>query len=348
MTSDAKIGLLLGLVFIFIIAFVINGLPRFRNTTNGSELTTNMVSSQNDPLGIGDRERKVQNLIDWPQPQVEDRQLQTETVQPPSQDDGGIRYQRNLPDIIPYTPIVETAEESESAPAEPAVVDSGGIDGSSIIGRIANHSSGGTRDGGRGTMDEPRATNDESRETGETRQPEPSEDKKNEIKKPRPVRPASPKVYTTCDGDTLSLIAKKFYGTEEGNKLANIMRIFEANRGVLPSADQVKIGQNLLIPPPVASQKVQNKTEQTTLPGALFEKVESVGRKILQPDKPEDKPKPTPPRQYVVQDGDYLWRIAAQQLGDGNRYKEIAKLNADILTDENSLSIGTTLKLPAR
>ena len=30
MTSDAKIGLLLGLIFIFVIAFVINGLPSLR------------------------------------------------------------------------------------------------------------------------------------------------------------------------------------------------------------------------------------------------------------------------------------------------------------------------------
>lgn len=37
MTSDAKIGLLLGLVFIFVIAFIINGLPgsaRNKTATN--------------------------------------------------------------------------------------------------------------------------------------------------------------------------------------------------------------------------------------------------------------------------------------------------------------------------
>ena len=34
MTSDAKIGLLLGLVFIFVIAFVINGLPSLRPPTS--------------------------------------------------------------------------------------------------------------------------------------------------------------------------------------------------------------------------------------------------------------------------------------------------------------------------
>ena len=53
MTSDAKVGLLLGLIFIFIIAFVLNGMPRFRKAANNSELTTNMVNSQNDKLGIG-------------------------------------------------------------------------------------------------------------------------------------------------------------------------------------------------------------------------------------------------------------------------------------------------------
>jgi len=37
MTSDAKIGLLLGLVFIFIIAFIIKGLPQFRNGSDSRE-----------------------------------------------------------------------------------------------------------------------------------------------------------------------------------------------------------------------------------------------------------------------------------------------------------------------
>ena len=65
MTSDAKIGLLLGLLFIFIIAFVINGLPRFRNITNGSEMTTNMVSANNDTQPIGSRERQAPGVFNW-------------------------------------------------------------------------------------------------------------------------------------------------------------------------------------------------------------------------------------------------------------------------------------------
>ena len=46
MTSDAKIGLLLGLVFIFIIAFVINGLPRFKSVLAENELTLNANPSE--------------------------------------------------------------------------------------------------------------------------------------------------------------------------------------------------------------------------------------------------------------------------------------------------------------
>ena len=53
MTSDAKIGLLLGLFFIFIIAFLINGLPKLGRESNNSELTNMMTGSDDSTLGIG-------------------------------------------------------------------------------------------------------------------------------------------------------------------------------------------------------------------------------------------------------------------------------------------------------
>ena len=62
MASDAKIGLLLGLVFIFIIALIINGLPSFHESGNNNELTTKMVHSQNSPPAIAAKERGVINL----------------------------------------------------------------------------------------------------------------------------------------------------------------------------------------------------------------------------------------------------------------------------------------------
>ena len=46
---------------------------------------------------------------------------------------------------------------------------------------------------------------------------------------------------------------------------------------------------------------------------------------------------------YTVKAGDSLWRIAAQQLGNGARYKEIKTLNG---LKNNTIHAGQVLKLP--
>jgi len=54
-------------------------------------------------------------------------------------------------------------------------------------------------------------------------------------------------------------------------------------------------------------------------------------------------------RTYTVKEGDSLWKIAASQLGNGGRFEEIAKLNADILKGrQDNLSVGMQLKIPAK
>jgi nucleoid-associated protein YgaU len=50
--------------------------------------------------------------------------------------------------------------------------------------------------------------------------------------------------YTVKAGDTLSVIAEKVYGDA-----AAYEKIFEANKDVLKSADDIKVGQELKIPP---------------------------------------------------------------------------------------------------
>jgi len=49
---------------------------------------------------------------------------------------------------------------------------------------------------------------------------------------------------------------------------------------------------------------------------------------------------------YVAKEGDSLWKIAANELGNGSRYAEIKKLNPNIDTD--NMKIGTKLILPAK
>jgi nucleoid-associated protein YgaU len=50
---------------------------------------------------------------------------------------------------------------------------------------------------------------------------------------------------------------------------------------------------------------------------------------------------------YTIKSGDSLWSIAQNQLGDGNRFKEILKLNPKISAKSN-LVVGTQLKIPAK
>ena len=75
----------------------------------------------------------------------------------------------------------------------------------------------------------------------------------------------------------------------------------------------------------------------------MFEKVESIGRRHISADSHQANQGV----QYIVREGDSLWSIAGEQLGKGSRYKEISKLNADVLEDENELTIGMRLSLPA-
>lgn len=60
-----------------------------------------------------------------------------------------------------------------------------------------------------------------------------------------PAAPAPPqqKTYTVAAGDSLSKIAKQFYGNA-----SQYNKIFEANRNVLSDPNVVKVGQTLVIP----------------------------------------------------------------------------------------------------
>jgi len=49
---------------------------------------------------------------------------------------------------------------------------------------------------------------------------------------------------------------------------------------------------------------------------------------------------------YVVKAGDNLSKIAKEQLGDANRWTEIAELNKAEVPNPNALKVGQELKLP--
>ena len=64
MTRDTKIGLLLGLVFIFIIAFLINGLPRLRGRGQGTDTRMTRIQSSSPGPGLAAKERLVREMAE--------------------------------------------------------------------------------------------------------------------------------------------------------------------------------------------------------------------------------------------------------------------------------------------
>ena len=111
------------------------------------------------------------------------------------------------------------------------------------------------------------------------------------------------------------------------------------NNSILPtSSDEIDIEKSLVIPKLLYSE-LEKINIWGIFPGSMFEEVESIGRRHISADEATDS-------QYVVKEGDTLWNIAAEKLGNGSRYKEISKLNTDVLEDENDLTIGMKLSLP--
>jgi nucleoid-associated protein YgaU len=310
MTSDAKIGLLLGLVFIFIIAFVINGLPRFRSAINSDEQAVNIVNPHSDSQAIGQRERRAQDIFNYQEqlaaePVGDFHTVTQELINNQNLDlgIGPVEQSRSvievaqdnvIPEDIRYTmPLTQNASVTENGvPEEPV-------------------------------------------NTPETLVPV-ENIRQTPAREPEPVRTVSPETYIIKEGDgNLANIAKKFYGKLEGNRLVNVNRIFEANRGVLRSADEIFVGQKLVIPPLPASTQ-RNTDNRSVFSNQLFERVNSVGGQSATG------------KWYVVKENDSLWTIAAEQLGNGSRYKEISKLNTDKIVDEDRVSPGMRLRLPTR
>lgn len=59
--------------------------------------------------------------------------------------------------------------------------------------------------------------------------------------------------------------------------------------------------------------------------------------------KAASRPAPTPPRTYKVKTGDTLWKICRKEMGEGNKYKQVAKLNN--IVNPNKISVGQVIRL---
>jgi len=378
MTSDAKIGLLLGLVFIFVIAFVINGLPSLRPPVSKNQVP--MVVGADEHFTEGITGKTPQGVTPWeafidqarpdshpapavvamPRPAAPQEvppmpaSLAPPPVQPQTASHEGVRSSFSLENLLPSGPAIVQREPVSTinldtprpAPELPAAGGRAPV----VIGPQPRSE----------PVLSPRPatapTTVESREAA------------------RPALTSPPSIpgattYVVVEGDNLGAIAKKVYGPEEGNRVVNIDRIFQANQMTMPSPNSVAVGQKLIIPPlpkptaaaPPRPAPVPNPNRPAdVLPQDHFERVRTPSESMTIAEKlaplrrvPAAAPAPAPTaevRWYTVQDGDSLWKIASSQLGSGSRWDEIQKLNTDILSSQDVLKVmpGTRLRLPLK
>jgi len=135
--------------------------------------------------------------------------------------------------------------------------------------------------------------------------------------------PAGPKEYRAESGDSVSRMAAKFMGS---NTPENRQAIINANPSLQDDPDMVIVGKAYVIPGTADNNgssevAVVNPSNSTT--GRYF---------------------------YTVKEGDSLWRIANDQLGDPSDVDAIKSLNESVLKgDDHDVVIpGMKLQLPAK
>jgi len=138
----------------------------------------------------------------------------------------------------------------------------------------------------------------------------------------QPVAEATPgeeaaiEQYTVQPGDTLAVLAEIFYGSQRFLSL-----LVEANPQ-LENPDRLRAGSVIQIPPAPTATKAEAS---------------------------KDEAPPLGKGGYVVQSGDSFYRIAADKLGSGARWKEVFELNKDVVDgDPKALQPGMVLKLPKK
>jgi nucleoid-associated protein YgaU len=332
MTSDAKIGLLLGLIFIFIIAFILNGLPGLHGKGGANQVTakdlTDLSSSATDvgptqPAGVA-----------------------SDMAPAAGTGNEDLRYKISLGGA----PADKTGVVSGLAPAGGTPSPLCPTDANGASPKVAQDVKDGVLDI---TSPEPAPKADlVAGVTGDVQSTAVDAPKANE--------------YTIASGDSPAKIAVKAYGPKDGVKPANVSRIMSANN--IKDPTKLVVGKKLQIPAlPTGPEKLTvtnpdsfSKVGTGATSSRSTVKSDARTNPDLKPEpkattksdaktNPDVKPAPKGAKEYTVVSGDNLWKIAAKTLGDRSRYDDILKLNSGKLgKDGSKLSVGMKLQIPAK
>lgn len=167
-----------------------------------------------------------------------------------------------------------------------------------------------------------------------------------------------PGTYTVKEGDTLFLIAQKYY--DDGNLYTEISK--ENNL----TNDSIEVGQKLIVPKLSASASASPEGSASASPEATIEPSASPKASSTPEAKasitPNAKPSEAPAwgkggatnqttwgetitgSSYTVNKGDWLSTIAGRAYGDIMQYQKIAKANN--ISNPDVIEVGMVLKIP--
>lgn len=316
MTADAKVGLLLGLFFIVVIAFLINGLPNFLHSEQNASAPQTVVTPPAGPDLVID-------------------QRLTETASRLSPTRAPLRVSQPPQDVVVLSQTAQTAEpitlaplptpdamaipETSPTPPPPALMPQE----TPVIVRQAETLP---------SLPQP--------------QPQPTAARND----------PNAQIHIVQKGESLASIAQKYYGAQEGSRASAIQRLYEANKDILESPDKIQAGHKLVIPNAQRQQKSNASQTLLQKFSDLIERqptsaAPKTQEKPLITEKPASPTQKTTPTlkvvEYTVQKGDTLWKIAERTLGDGHKMGLLIELNKDQLKNPDDIRVGMKLRVPA-
>lgn len=143
---------------------------------------------------------------------------------------------------------------------------------------------------------------------------------------------AGPRKYVAVAGDTLNKIAGRTMGA---NTKANREAIIALNPTLKQNPNNIVVGRSYTIPAKPGAAAAAPAAPATPAPNAVAQ------------NDPK-APASTPQYFYVVKENDNLWKIAAEQLGNGAAWETIKDMNKDVLKGGESVRPNMRLRLPAK
>lgn len=143
------------------------------------------------------------------------------------------------------------------------------------------------------------------------------------------------------EGDTLYRIAVKYYGD---GKLWEKVR--EYNKDKVSGSGTLREGVTLLLPPKdvLLGKPYVPTTQPQTTPAP---KTTPDGKPVRPETRVASGADSKNFKEYVVKEGDTLSAVAKKTLGSTKRWPEIVEANRGTLKNEDALSVGMKLKIPA-